>query len=247
MRVIPTFGIFIVAFFTLPLFVDAMSPEKPEPAAHLAAVWNLRAQPCNGGGGNAMDRHPQEAAFKSSKVIDLDSLGLRFTVPQLFDVQRTVVKLFMGDRTRGVTDNYILISDNDLEPPFAAVVVTELPEQMQNHEQAFQAVNVLQGQLAAGIGITPSLDMIDGPFGSALEMIVRNRVGTHCFPTSDFLLVPDDQQISTNCISRFFLLNGYLIEFALVAVVPQDTPDDEAVVFARQAMDSFWTALEFSQ
>ena len=173
----------------------------------------------------------------------IDPLGLRFSVPQLFDVKRTVVKLFMGDRSRGVIDNYLLISDNDLEPPFAAIVITELPEQMQNREQVFNAANILQSQLGGSVGITPSLKTISGPFGEAREMIVNNRVGTHCFPTSDFQLLPSDNDYSTIGLSRFVLFRGYLIEFSLVAVIPQGMQSDEAANFAGKAMDNLWASI----
>ena len=191
-----------------------------------------------------MERHPLEADIKTSKAIILESLDLRFTVPQLFDVERTVLKLFMGDRSRGVIDNYLLISDDDLEPPFAAVVITELPKPMQNRDDAFNAVNTLQNQLAAAAGIRPALRKIDGRFGEGLELLVKNRVGTHCFPTADYQLVPDDNTISTYGISRFALINDYLVEFSLILLIPEDISNDEAVALARHSMDTFWSALE---
>ncbi len=233
----------ILVLFLLPTSAIATQHEQPEPVSSLGAVWILSTQPCNGGVGNAMERHPQEDAIRTSKTIDLPSLGLTFSVPQLFDVERAVVKLFMGDTARGVVDNYLLISVADLEPPFAAVVITELPKQMQNQEQAFQAVSILQNQLAAAAGVKPDLKRIDGPFGAALEMVVRDRVGSHCFPTSDFQLAPNGHEVSTCGISRFTLINGHLIEFALVSVIPPDTPDGDAVAFVREAMDDFWVSL----
>ena len=221
-------------------------PAPGKQAENLAAVWNLSAQPCNGGVGNAMERHPDEAEIKASGTITLPSLGYEFTVPQLPDVENTHLKVFLGDQTRGVIDHYLLLSNQDLEPPFAAVVITELPSHLQNPEEAFKAVHILETQLSTQAGITTSLEPIDSPFGEALEMLVENRVGTYCFPTSDFQLLPEDAGISTMGISRFAMIDERLVEFALIVLIPGQTTDAEARQIAREVMDSFWQSLRTS-
>ena len=243
----------IAAAIVLALIFGVAPPGEPttpqgevDPAENLGAVWNLTLQPCNGGGGNAMKRHPEETKIIESGEMSLDDLGLEFTVPQLFDVERTVLKLFLGDRTRGVVDNYILISDNDLEPPFAAIVVTELPEPMQNQAEAFKAVNILEGQLGTAAGIKPVLEKVSSLFGEALELIVKNRVGTHCFPTSNFQVVPDGSDPPTLGISRFVMIDKYLVEFSLIVVAPPGKSEAETMAFARQSMDGFLLSLRAS-
>lgn len=229
--------------FGLPAFAN---PAPTKPAENLAAVWTLTAQPCNGGGGNAMERHPDEAAVKASKTLTLADLGYEFTVPQLPNFEKTYVKLFLGDTSRGVVDHYLLLSDQDLEPPLAAIVITELPEPMQNAQEAFKAVHVLQTQLAASEGITLQLEPIDGPHGKALEMLVENRGSTYCYPTSDFALMPEDVDATTMGISRFTMIDGRLVEFSLIILIPDDATGSEAKQIAREVMDSFWLSLRSS-
>lgn len=235
-------GLFVLSVLSPDLSVSA-GTSPFEPAENLAAVWILTAQPCNGDFGNAMERHPDEATIKASKTVTLEGLGFQFTVPQLPHFERTYLKLFLGDSSRGVIDHYLLLSQEDLDAALAAIVITELPEPMQNPEEAFKAVHILQRQLAASEGITANLEPIDGPHGQALEMLVENRGSTFCFPTSDFALLPDDLDARTLGISRFTMIDKRLVEFSLIVLIPDDTTGAEARQIAREVMDSFWLTL----
>ena len=84
-----------------PLSVLAQGKD-PKAAENIGAVWNLSSQPCNGGGGNSMDRHPNESEIKQSKLLEFKDLGLNFAVPQLFETDRTIIKLFMGDQSEAL-------------------------------------------------------------------------------------------------------------------------------------------------
>lgn len=191
-----------------------------------------------------MERHQAQESIKASKLVALEDLGFAFSVPQLPEVEETVLKLFLGDGSRGVIDNYILISDQDLEAPFAAVVITELPASMQTPKQAFAAVQTLQTQLSAKSGFNVNFEPVSGPHGDSLEMIVENRVGSFCFPTSEFALLPEGSGLASTGISRFSFTQGKLIEFSVVVTNPPGMNDQEARAHARLIMDGFWSRLK---
>ena len=222
------------------------APEAPlrlPPAREIRSVWDLSIQPCNGGGANAYIRNSSEAEVKLKKQLDLPELGYRFSVPQLPDVAETVVKVHLNDRSRGVTDHYLLLADQDLESPIAAIVITELPQGMETRESAFQAARALQEGLARRIGMSPSLREIDGPYGKSLEMLVPNRVGTDCFPTSEFATVPPNAGVETIGISRFAFDKNRLVEFSLIIRVKPEMSPEQSEASARSVMDGFWRSL----
>jgi len=193
-----------------------------------------------------MKRHPDEAAIKASGTITLTSLGFEFTVPQVPYIEKTYLKVFLGDQSRGVIDHYLLLSDQDLEPPYAAVVITELPAHLQSPDEAFRAVHILEADLSTQAGVTATLEPIESPYGEALEMLVEDRIGTYCFPTSDFQLLPADAGVSTMGISRFAMIDKRLVEFALIVIIPEQAAAAEARQIAREVMDSFWQSLRTS-
>lgn len=234
----------IVAFLFAGSSCVLADSNEPPLAKIIGAVWNLSAQPCNGGGGNAMHRHPKQENIQKEKVVELPNLGAKFRVPQLPDVQKTYVKIFLGDRSRGVIDNYILFTEQDLAPPIGAVVITELPPTFDTNEKAFGAVKTLEGQLSKKAGISPRFDRINGPYGGAIEMLVKNRVGTHCFPTSDFELASTEFTQTTIGISRFVFTMGKLVEFSLIVRVPSDVKSENSEAYARKIMDGYWLGLK---
>jgi hypothetical protein len=220
------------------------APPESAVVKSIGAVWDLTAQPCNGGPGNVMDRDPNQARIQASKVVELPGLGVRFRVPQLPDTQRIDIKLFMGDRSRGVTDNYVLLAESDLGPPIGALVVTELPAQFDTSAKVLAAVETLETQLSRKAGVTPDVKRIAGPYGEAIEILVNNRVGTYCFPTSEFRLAPVDSRVRTVGISRFVFTMGKLVEFALIVNVPHDVTPEDGQALARKIMDGYWLGLK---
>ncbi|MBQ0711859.1 MAG: hypothetical protein KBT53_02750 [Porticoccus sp.] len=225
------------------LIFSSLSYAELEDANVIRSVWDMKSQSCNGVLANDMSRNVNEENIKATKTIDLQELGLRFKVPQYPQVEEVIVKLNLGDRSRGVTDNYILISDQDLEPPFAAIVITELPAQMATMEQAFSAVTTLENQLAMKSGYNIELEKIDGPHGPSLQMVINNRVGSYCYPTSDFKFVPTGYDVTTIGISRFSFINGKLVEFSIVIAIPENISKSESVGYAEAVMDGYWKRL----
>lgn len=215
-----------------------------EDAKIIRAVWDMKSQPCNGVFANEMSRNPNESSIKISKEVVIEDLGFSFKVPQLPLVEESIVKLYLKDKSRGVVDNYILISDQDLEPPFASIVITELPPSMTTREQAFSAVNALENQLAKKSGSQIKLEKINGPHGESLEMIVKDRVGSYCFPTSGFKFSPKEYKLSTVGVSRFSFIKGNLVEFSLIVTIPKNVGKKDSVTFARKIMDDYWSRLK---
>lgn len=240
MRAIPIAVLFALA--TVGTAAAAADSARPTPARVIRSVWDLSLQPCNGGGGNLFTRNPVQARIQRERQVDVREIGARFVVPQVQDVAETVLKIRLDDRSRGVTDHYLLLTDDDLAPPFAAVVVTELPAGVDTRERAFDAARTLQQGLSRTLpGFVPELRGIDGPHGPALEMLVPGRVGTHCFPTSEFASAPAG--VETLGITRFAMIRGRLVEFStIVRVAPEASPAERAAL-ARAVMDDFWTSL----
>ena len=234
-----------LAFTAISTVTGAASelPTHLPPAREIRSVWELSIQPCNGGGANAYSRNPSEATVKLTKQLDIPAIGYRFNIPQLPDVQETVVKIHLNDRSRGVTDHYLLLANQDLEAPFAAIVITELPKGMDNPESAFQAARTLQEGLAHPAGLSGALQEINGPYGKSLELLVQNRVGTHCFPTSKFVTVPASAGIQTIGISRFAFDKKRLIEFSIVLKVDPNMSLEGRQALARSVMEGFWRSL----
>jgi hypothetical protein len=214
------------------------------PANTIGGVWDLGSQPCNGSFANAYTRRADQALVRESKRVELPKLGYAIRVLQVPEVQTTVVKIKLDDRTRGVVDHYFLMADQDLEPPFAAIVITELPEEVIRDHKAFEAVRMLQSQLARKAGLQPALEEIQGPHGAGLEMLIRDRVGTDCFPTSDFQLLPPSARVHSIGISRFVVIDERLVEFTAVIALEEDEKMEQAEQRARAFMDGFWLALE---
>jgi hypothetical protein len=240
-----TLKIALLAFAAVGALAQAASEphSRLPPAREIRSVWDLSIQPCNGGGANAYTRNTSEAEVKLSKQLDMPKLGYRFSIPQLPDTQETVVKVHLNDHSRGVTDHYLLLANQDLEAPFAAIVITELPKGMETRESAFQAARTLQEGLARPVGLSVSLQEIDGPYGKSLEMLVPNRVGTHCYPTSGLATVPPGAAVETIGISRFAFDKNRLIEFSLILKVEPQMPLEKRKAFARAVMDGFWRSL----
>jgi hypothetical protein len=216
----------------------AESTLKTAPPIH--AVWLLKTQPCNGGGGNSMSRYSDEDAVKKQGAVTLNSLGITYKLPPVENVESLTIKLFLNDKSRGVIDSYILIAAHDLEAPFGAIVITELPALFTNSEAAFQAVETLQKASAGAAFTTIKQRVFEDPrLGKCVEYIIPNRVGSHCFPTADYQFLPENSKLRTVGISRFFLSDLKLIEVAFIANIPLKLSSNEADQYARNEMDRY--------
>lgn len=208
------------------------------------SVWDLSLQPCNGGGGNLMKRNANEAEIKEKKIIKLNEAGFQFAIPQIPNLETTYIKLFLNDKSRGVTDHYILLTKADLAPPVAAIVITQLPAGIQTTAGGLGAVKILQEQSARRAGIQISLTPIAGPYGDSLELLIKDRVGSHCYPTSDYQVSDRNGSARTLGISRFSVIGDKLIEFAEILEIPARMSDEQAAEYARKAMDTYWLSLK---
>jgi hypothetical protein len=225
----------------------ATASERTSPSQPIRAVWLLATQPCNGNFANTMKRHPQEVEIMRSGEVVLNNLGIRFRVPFVPKVENFVVKLFLNDKSRGVVDHYILIADEDLEPPFGGVVITELPASHANHQAAFGSAYLLQqrnaGEAYASIR---KREFNDVAFGKTLEFITPKRAGSHCFPTSTYKFLPNDQKLTSVGISRFILKDNKLVEIAFIVPVSADLPWSQRESYARSEMDKYWRGLSLT-
>ena len=205
------------------------------------SVW-IETMQCGGGlVGNALNRHPDEVAIKSSRRVDLPAIGYTFTVPHFPGMEEAVVKLSLDDRARGVTDHYLRLARQDLDVPFATVMVTEMPEQLRSREAALLVAADQQRALAARAGASVEMREVEGPFGPALEVTTRGRVGSHCFPTSTFAMAPASGG-RTLGISRFAFHRDNLLEFTLILEIPAQVGEHGEKAYARSIMEEFWQA-----
>jgi hypothetical protein len=223
-----------------PQLVQAQA--SPDTASgDIRSVWDLSVQSCNGSFANSMTRNAEEATIKATRKIVLKDAGFQVTVPRLPELDRTHVKLFLNDKSRGVTDHYVLLGPGDLGPPIAAIVVTLLPPTMRNNSAGLRAASTMQSQSSRGAPL--SFSRVNGPHGESIEMLVPNRLGSYCFPTADFHVSPDVSTLSTLGISRFSVIGDKLVEFSIVMRVAAGTSREQATEQARALMDVYWTAL----
>lgn len=75
-------------------------------------------------------------------------------------------------------------------------------------------------------------------------MLVPNRVGTHCCPTSRFTALPADGAIETMGINRFVYDSNRLLEFSLIVRIDPNMPLEQRQAYARSVMNGFWRSLE---
>ena len=223
--------------------LSAYAAEPLPPAKEISGVLNVVGQPCNGNLGSSMQRHEHEAAIRQTRRIELPDLKMSVAVPQLPDYSITELKLVMNDRSRGVHDHYLLFSEHWLGMPTAAIVVTELPSYIDTKAKTFQAVVHMTRASAARAGLEPTFQRVPGPFGEALETIASGRIGSHCFPTSDWQMAEHGAKDSTLGISRFVSMGRKLVEFSLILKVGPQLTAEEQAAYARKIMDRFWLAL----
>lgn len=213
------------------------------PAREVRSVLDLTLQPCNGGGAEAWVRDPSEARIRRDKAVEVPGLGARLRLPRFPQADELVVKIRRDDRSRGVVEHYLLLAEEEFGAPFAAIVVTELPPDLDSRELAFEAARVASRGLARGMpGFVPELRDVGGPHGPALEMLVPGRIGTPCFPTSDYVAAPAG--VETLAITRFVHLPGRLVEFTLVVPVTRSQTPAQREAHAREVMDGFWASVE---
>jgi hypothetical protein len=214
---------------------DCLAAESPQP---IHSVWT-GAQSCRGNTAQRLDRSPDQDKIVASGTVEL-AAAVRYRIPHVPKVDQFVLTLILNDRSRGVVDNYLLISDQDLKAPFGALVVTELPLANATQDAAFRSVDQLEHALArASEPLLQRREIKDSQLGAGIEYLVPYRVGSMCFPTSTFQFVPEAAGVRTMGASRFFLHQSKLIELSYVIELPAAVADADGPAYARAEMDRY--------
>lgn len=180
-----------------------------------------------------------------SREIPIESLGLKVWIPQLPFLDKKIVKISLDDAGRGALDPYVFFDSDDLATPCAATVLSELPANMRNHEVAFGAVIDMQSGYAREAGIELDLTQGDSFYGPVIQLVVPNRKGSKMFPTYNYQAGPASGRDDTMGISRFALVQGFLVEWSLI--VPMDGVEggpQEMLRRAEECMAGFWEKLD---
>lgn len=228
-----------------PVRAQQAGASKVQPAVDILSVWSL-SQSCGNGVKTMMRRSPEAETIRQTGRLSLPGLDLKFRVWQHPDSAATSVRVLSGDRARRVIDHYIFLSANDLADPVAAVVITELGAKFDTTEKVLAAAHKLESRLAERFGASPTFERISGPYGTAIEMIVPDRISSACFPTSDFHLASETDPKMIG-ISRFVFLRTKLIEFSLVLKVPNEAKSNGERAYAKKVMDDFWQTVLMDQ
>ncbi|WP_028603549.1 hypothetical protein [Ottowia thiooxydans] len=215
----------------------------PQP---IYAVW-LISQSCRGPASETMTRSPDAERIKADGAVELHKLGVRYQIPHIPKVDEFALKLAFDDKSRGLTDNYVLISDHDLAPPIGALVVTQLPPNIPSAKAVLDVVDGMQRNLAKSSPVPIERRHIaDLRLGQGIEYIASNRISSPCFPTSEFRFSPPEKGVKTVGIGRFFVRNGLLIELSYIVSVPDAMTLTEQNTFARAEMDRYLEGLTFT-
>jgi hypothetical protein len=238
LRSAPAFALLAASF---PL-LTAHAEGGPGSGTPITAVWRATMS-CQGVTPESLQRDPAAEAIARERLVGLPGQHLQFLVPALPGQSKVVVRLAFDDRSRGVLDQYVLLAGSDLEPPMAALVVTDLPKGLASPAQAFDSVTAVERKLAQGTGAYPAFSRMDGPYGEALEMVVPGRVTSPCFPTVAFRTAGRTGDTVPFGISRFVLASGRLVEFAMALSMPAAMTLEDQQARAKSAMDDFWAGL----
>ena len=160
----------------------------------IASVWNAQAS-CDGFSSLAKSRHPDEAAIRASGRVDLSGTGFTFSYAGLDGMDDAVLLLAFDDRSRGVVDHYVLLAPDDLSPPMAAIVISELTPDLQNDPRyTLRSVAAQQLGNARDFVHHPVMfsHLMGERSGPGLEMLVPGRRGSFCFPTARFVIDLED-------------------------------------------------------
>ena len=226
-----------------PLCAKASSPEVPRVALQpVAAVWNaqISCTPVT----VARTRHPDEASVMASRTLELPETPYTFHLPVL-DGYGDAVLTVVEDQSRGVRDHYVLVATDELSPPYAAVVVTKLPESMSGATAATVLESVEQRQRHNARHVpefmSPVFEPASDGTGESLQMYMVGRRGSYCFPTSPTQTIQPGEP-PTIGISRFIVDGPYLIELTLI-VTPPLTHGMDHVGYARSVFRDFSMAI----
>jgi Tetratricopeptide repeat len=225
----------------------AVGPKRP--VKSLGAIWESSIQCREGIAADRFSPHPDADSLRKARAFAFPTGDLRVAFPELPSIAKLDVRIQLGDLTRGVRDDYLSFSDGPLSPVYAAVVRTEMPASMHGKPDAIHAA--LLGQIDGASSSVPPGDMVvrdlEGPWGPLVEVLVANRAGTLCFPTSQYHLLPADAPAATVGVSRYLIRGDVLIEVALIVRIPPDVPKARRGEYARERMNELMGSITLSE
>ncbi len=198
---------------------------------------------CNGFVAHELVRSPHATEIGSTGVVKIPNMQMEFVVPGIPELPVRTIRLAFDDRGRKVVDHYVLLSRSDLDDPFAAVMVTELPSSFDTPQKAFAAALAGERSNLQGSQAQPTLERVNTPWGEGLDIYVPNRIGSPCFPAARFKLTADSETKPTIGLSRFVTVPGRLIQFAIILPVTPGAPLEAQKANARRVMDVYAAGL----
>ena len=213
-------------------------------AGSVGAVWEEHASCHEGQVSNPPSAYPDAESLRKSGRFESPGGGVAVVFPQIPGIEKLDVRIQLNDSARGVRDDSLAFSDASEQPSSAAVVRTTLPKRMQGSAQVHKAI--LQQVESQSVELARDevlLHEIDGPWGPLVEVLVRNRVGNPCFPTSAFKQSSRGAGTTTIGVTRYFARKDLLLEISLVVPIPPQVPVAEGGDYARARMDEFMGAI----
>jgi hypothetical protein len=224
----------------------AVGPKRP--VKNLGAIWQSTTQCREGLATDRFTPHPDAASLGKARAFAFPSGDLRVAFPELPSIPKLDVRVQLGDLTRGVRDDYLSFSDGPSGPVYAAVVRTEMPASMRGKPDAIHAA--LLSQIDGASNDVPPGEMVvrelEGPWGPLVEVLVANRAGTPCYPTSEYRLLPPDAPAATVGVSRYLVRDDVLIEIALIVRIPPNVPKPRQGEYARERVNELMGSITLS-
>ncbi len=213
-------------------------------AKSIGAIWEDHASCREGRVSNEQSAHPDAESLRKSGRFEFPGGDVAVVFPQLPYVETLDVRIQLNDTARGVRDDYLAFSAGTLQPSTAAVVRTILPKRMQGSAQVHKAI--LQQVEGQSVGLARDevlLRELDGPWGALIEVLVRSRAATPCFPTAPYKQSPPDTSPATIGVSRYLARRDLLVEISLIVRIPAEVPIPEQGEYARERMNEFMGAI----
>jgi len=223
--------------------VGAALAQAPTETNPIKSVWLVKQHSCKDFVAMESVRSPDAAEISRTRVVKIPNMEMEFRIPSAPEIPVTSVRLVLNDRGRKVVDHYILMSENELNNPSAAVMVTELPPAFDSPERALRAAVAGEQANLEGTVARPTLERISTVWGQGLDLFVPGRTGSPCFPAARYQLTPSPDEKPAIGLSRFVTVPGRLIQFALLLNVAPGTPIDEQKANVRRVMDLFASGL----
>jgi hypothetical protein len=216
----------------------------PAPAKSIGSILEDHASCHDGGAASGPSLHPDAESLRVAGRFVFPEGDVTVVFPQIPYVGTLDVRTRVNDSGRGVRDDSLVLYDHDLQPIYAAVVRTTLPKRMQGSAQVHKAIlEQVEGQSVGLARDEVLLREIAGPWGPLVEVLVRNRVATTCFPLAPYKQLSPGTGPATIGVSRYLARRGFLLEISLIVRIPSGVPIPAQGEYARARMDEFMGAI----